>query len=105
MGLLYSNYQANPTTNIQVNAVSGTLTKTFRKSFFKRFHMNSETAQHVFNERKPTLRSSTLYYTEPEIVVLQIMLCGDNELLAELIYKEDYDEIFKVKEDTNETSI
>lgn len=53
MGLLYSNYQANPTTNIRVNAVSGTLVKTFRKSFFKRFHMNSDTAKHVFDEKNP----------------------------------------------------
>ena len=25
------------------------------------------------------------------------MLCGDNEFLAELIYKEDYDELFNVE--------
>ena len=90
MGLLYSHYEANPTTNIKVNAVSGTLNKTFRKSFFKRFHKDSRTADYVFNVYKPRVEE----YGN-EIVVLQIMLCGDKEFLAELIYKEDYDEIFE----------
>ena len=97
MGLLYSHYEANPTTNIKVNAVSGTLIKTFRKSFFKRFHMNSITAKCVFDENNPSLGD----YSK-EIVVLQIMLCGDNEFLAELIYKEDYDEMFEKLEGNNE---
>lgn len=94
MGLLYSHYEANPTTNVKVNAVSGTLTKTFRKSFFKRFHMNSRMADYIFDEDKPSLKGSG-YSSAPEIVVLQVMLCGDNEFLAELIYKEDYDEMFE----------
>lgn len=93
MGLLYSHYEANPTSNIKVNAVSGTLIKTFRKSFFKRFHMNSQMADQVFNKEKPYLGNS---YNE--IVVLQVMLCGDKEFLAELIYKKDYDEMFKEME-------
>lgn len=96
MGLLYSNYVSNPTTNLNVNTVSGTLVKTFRKSFFKRFHMNSEMADYIFNEDKPALKDQE-YYNSKEIVVLQIMLCGDDEFLAEIIYKEDYDEIFENK--------
>ena len=98
MGLLYSHYEANPTTNIKVNAVNGTLVKTFRKSFFQRFHMKSTMADYVFNETKPRTSSCG-----DEIVVLQIMLCGDNEFLAELIYKEDYDEIFNIENDLKES--
>lgn len=94
MGLLYSHYEANPTTNVKVNAVTGTLTKTFRKSFFKRFHMNSRMADYIFDEDKPSLKGPE-YSSAPEIVVLQVMLCGDNEFLAELIYKEDYEEMFE----------
>ena len=91
MGLLYSNFEANPTTNFKVNAVSGTLTKTFRKSFYKRFHMNSRMADYVFDNEKPRLTDCG-----KEIVVLQVMLCGNEEFLAELIYKEDYEEIFNI---------
>ena len=96
MGLLYSHYEANPTTNFKVNAVSGTLTKTFRKSFFKRFHMKSDMADYIFDETKPSLKNQR-YCNSAEVVVLQVMLCGDNEFLAELIYKEDYDELFNVE--------
>ena len=91
MGLLYSNYVANPTINTNINAVSGTLQKTLRKSFFKRFHMNSDMADYVFNGNKLDKYGS-------EIVVLQIMLCGEKQFLMEAIYKEDYDKIFNIPE-------
>ena len=92
MGLLYSHYEANPTTNVKMNAVSGTLVKTFRKSFFKRFHMKSNMADYIFNTNKPRLS-----YDGEEIIVLQTMLCGEGEFLAEIMYKEDYDELFNVE--------
>ena len=94
MGLLYSHYEANPTTKI--NAVSGTLVKTFRKSFFKRFHMNSTMAKYIFDTHKPRLS-----YDDGEIIVLQTMLCGEGEFLAEIMYKEDYDELFNVEIESN----
>lgn len=98
MGLLYSNYIANPTTDIKVNAVNGTLTKTLKKSFFKRFHMKSNMADYIFATENPSLEDKR-YYNTKEIVVLQIMLCGDGEMLAEIIYKDDYEEIFKNNEE------
>ena len=67
MGLLYSHYEANPTTNFKVNAVSGTLTKTFRKSFFKRFNMKSDMADYIYDETKPSLKIK-------DIVILQKLL-------------------------------
>lgn len=100
MGLLYSHYEANPTTKI--NAVSGTLVKTFRKSFFKRFHMKSNMADYIFDEEKPSLKDQR-YYNSAEVVVLQVMLCGDNEFLAELIYKKDYDEMFNIENGLKES--
>ena len=84
MGLLVSHFEANPT----INATSGTLQKTLRKSFFKRFHLNSYMAENVFDTK------SSLTSSGKEIVVLQVMLCGDNQFLMEAIYKDDYDKIF-----------
>ena len=95
MGLLYSKYVANPTINTNINAVSGTLQKTLRNSFFKRFHMNSTMADYVFDTQK-------LGQYSKEIVVLQIMLCGEKEFLMEAIYKEDYDKIFNILESKGE---
>ena len=92
MGLLYSKYVANPTITTQINAVSGTLQKTLRKSFFKRFHMNSPLAEEIFGKQKMNSK---------DIIVLQIMLCGEKEFLMEAIYKEDYEDLFKEKGEKN----
>lgn len=113
MGLLYSNYECNPVTNnsLKINAVSGTLTKTYKKSFFVRFTKNSTMENFYFRENKPSriIKSSSSsfhikgdneeyyngsYYELKEIVVLQIMLCSDDNYLVEAIDKEDYDEMF-----------
>ncbi len=100
MGLLYSNYEANPITNnnISVNAVSGTLSKTFRKSYFITCEFGSTLAKGIFNKEKPNLAYKDSYYVQhkgTEIVVLQTMLCGENRILAEVINKTDYDEMFE----------
>ncbi len=62
--------------------------KTLRKSFFKRFHLNSDMATTVFST-KPSLTTDG-----KEIVVLQVMICGDEQFLMEAIFKNDYDQIF-----------
>ena len=56
MGLLYSHYETNPITNnnLKINAVSGTLTKTFYKSYFMRFAKGSEVEDFYFRENKPS---------------------------------------------------
>ena len=109
MGLLYSNYEANPITNnsLNINAVSGTLTKTYRDSFFKRFHKNSVSEHFYFRENCPSRvidqsyyynvgyeEYGNYYYKLKEIVVLQVMLCSDDDFLVEAIDKEDYDKMF-----------
>lgn len=53
------------------------LKKTHSKSFFKQFHSNSEFAKHVFNDGTNK-------------IVLQVAKVGDENYLAELVYKEDY---------------
>lgn len=93
MGLLYSRYEANPITNnnIRVDAVSGTLTKTFRKSYFVRFQKNSIMEDRYFTEKTPHNHDGE------EIIILQIMLAFDNCYIVEAINKKDYDEIFDLE--------
>ena len=62
----------------------GTLQKTHLKSYFKRFHVTSEMAKYVFSDTPRLMRDGD------EIVTLQIMSFGDNELLMEYVYKSDY---------------
>lgn len=71
----------------------GTLQKTHRKSKFIRFHVTSRMAGWVFSDR-PHLHEKGDYERSqgPEIVVLQIMCFGDNELLIEYVEKQYWEE-------------
>lgn len=118
MGLLYSHYEANPITNnnFKINAVSGTLQKTFRKSYYVRFGKDSPTEHFYFREEKPSrivgIHYNSYddydeifngrYYDLEEIIVLQVMLCADNQYLVEAIDKKDYVEIFNNLESKGE---
>lgn len=99
MGLLYSHYEANPITNNNINAVSGTLVKTFRKSYFVTCDFHSYLAEGLFDKEKPNLGKEGYYGYEQgkEIVILQTMLCGEDRILVEVINKEDYDELFNLE--------
>lgn len=79
---MFNSYSANPTANIEINTVSGTLTKTLKESHFERFHMKSPRAEHLFDSCASE-------------VVLQVMLCGEGELLAEVISWNKYQEVFE----------
>ena len=107
MGLLVSNYEANPITNnsVSISAVSGTLCKTFRKSFFITFEFDSKMEETVFDRNIPRLsdwyKDCDYFRKEKdieEIVVLQVMLCGNDRVLVEVIKKDDYEEMFQDKE-------
>ena len=62
-----------------------------------RFHMKSEMATTIF-DRNPRLKEGNYRGSEyKEIVVLQVMLCGEQELLAEIMWKEDFDKLYEQK--------
>ena len=89
-----------------VNAVTGNITKTYKDSFFKRFHLTSKLADKLFANNsehrkiKVPERFHDEKYSDPEreVVVVQMVICGDMEVIAELIYKEDYEKIFNGEE-------
>ena len=113
MGLLYSHYEANPVTNnnLKINAVSGTLTKTFKDSYFIRFEKGSPMEHFYFREDKPSRitnkrgsycnykkedeeKYGDYFYTLREVIVLQVMLMSEDNYLVEAIDKEDYEKMF-----------
>ena len=69
-----------------INAVSGTLRKSHPKSKFCVREVKDSML--VFNEQKPRLTSH-----DPEIVVLQIMLTGENMALIEYVLKTDFEQM------------
>lgn len=69
-----------------INAVSGTLRKSHPKSKFCVREVSD--SRLVFDEEKPRL-----VYDGPEIVILQIMLTGENRALIEYVLKTDFEEM------------
>lgn len=86
--------------NLKVNSISGLIIKTNPKSFFKEFNITSEYAESLLN-KEPQIRDYRFdcygrrEYFYREVVVLQIMVCGENRVIAEIMLKEDYDECLR----------
>lgn len=91
MGLLYSHYEANQ----KINAVSGTLTKTFRDSYFVRFKKGSQMEREYLNDKRCYRRDD--YSTKTDIVVLQVMLMSEENYIVEAIDKEKYEKMFEME--------
>ncbi|MDO5716119.1 MAG: hypothetical protein Q4P25_06030 [Tissierellia bacterium] len=79
---------------LNVSAVSGTIVKNYKDSFLKRFHMRSEFAKSIFDEDGPHIFQD---FVKRPAVIIQCMACGDGELICEIMWEEDFDEIFKTK--------
>ena len=116
---MFKSYSSSHTTinnNVHLKpACVGTLQKSHNKSKFKRFHVRSDMATWAFSEvphlsEKPVDRyrcnENYDYYDSksdkymirgPEIVILQVMCFGDEELMIEYVLKSDYDDT----DDTN----
>lgn len=83
--MLNHTYNDNSTHSIVMPApCMGTLQKTHKKSQFRRFHVQSERASGVF--------ATTPIIEKTEIVVLQVMTFGDNEMLIEYVEKQYWEE-------------
>lgn len=81
-------------TNIKVNAVNGTIVKNFKESFFLRFEIGSSMERELFSKKPQLIKD---YSNEP-VVVIQSMIIGDKLMLAEVMWKKDFDLMFEVTE-------
>lgn len=98
---MFNNY--NTTNSLKINACSGGIYKTCKESWFVRFGLKSSYADKVL-QLNPTLNLSGERFDRTEIIILQMVICGEMEVIAELIKKEDYDKYFKdsgVEKDDN----
>ena len=113
--------------SVKINACSGGIYKTYPESWFNQFHINSKLAEGLFRKEKCFYNKSTNEYSSNkyslrdhsysysysysdsgdkdicEVVILQMILCGDEKVLAEIITKEDFEKNLKgkVEEDYN----
>ena len=82
----------------QINAVTGAILKNHPKSWFERFNLKSDRAKQLLTEGgdvgielvKGEYCSWKQENPERAITVLQMVICGDMEVLAELVYTKDY---------------
>ena len=101
-----SYYNAGNHTNNKINAVTGAILKNHPKSWFERFHLNSDRAKQLLVEgghkgfdkkwQDGNDWHDRGYYineanSEKDITVLQMVICGDMEVMAELVYTKDYE--------------
>ena len=87
---MFNNYNTN--TNVKINAVTGTIVKNYKDSFFKCFHINSNMADHVFDTENPYLMFRG---NKKPIVLLQTMLCSDERVICEIMWKTDFEKLFE----------
>lgn len=93
----YAPHAVNHTTAI--NSVAGAIVKTHHKSWFERLNLEESRAATLLAEGgheayiKHNRGTHTEYERTPEkdIIILQMVVCGDMKVLAELVYAEDYE--------------
>lgn len=101
------NNSSKITNNIELNAITGTIVKNYKASFFKRFSLHDKVANQLFDDGGAYLTKTESKYFDDEswnsynfetkipVVILQMMMCGKDEVLCELIFKEDFDKLFE----------
>lgn len=95
------------TQNLHINAVTGSILKNHPKSWFECFDLTSQRANELLREGghmggiechrysgsfiSPSSESRTpIHDPEKDIVILQMIMCGDMKVLAECVYQKDY---------------
>lgn len=84
--------------NYNVNAVSGTLRKTMKDSKFIISKLDYDLF--IFNPER-----QSFYYKSDPIVILQIMLIGDNKCLIEFVEKDIFDKIMSDSENDEKENL
>lgn len=91
--------------SVKINAVSGGILKNHPKSWFERINLISDRAKQLLTEGGHKARKECYEdngyrgYTrwendrDNDIIILQMMICGDMEVIAECVHRSDYEQI------------
>lgn len=106
---MFNTYNAG-NTNLKINACSGGIYKTYKESWFINFSLNSNMADKILRKEGCYYRPGYGYSINKydlvgrgndglekvkEVEILQMIICGEKEVLAEVIYKEDFKKYFE----------
>lgn len=105
---MFNSYSSNNycTQSMQINAVTGSILKNHPKSWFECFDLNSPRAKALLNEGGHKGGTEYTHYNtcsmylahdtstpvhdpEKDIVILQMLICGDMKVIAECVYFKD----------------
>jgi len=64
------------------------ITKSYKNSYFIRFHLKSEFSECILCEDARDMNNK-----KERIVVLQMLICEDMQVIAEIMKKIDYEEL------------
>lgn len=78
------NTNSNISVSNHVNAVTGNIVKTYKDSYFLRFHLKSTLSDKLLKENS-------------DKIIIQMVVCGDMEVIAEVMNKKLYNELFKTE--------
>lgn len=104
---MFNHTSVHSTQSIKINAVTGSILKNHPKSWFEQFSLKSNRAaqllhtdghtakKRVYDSPKygsPYSYGSDRLVDDPEnnIIVLQMMICGDMEVIAECVRAKDF---------------
>lgn len=106
---MFNTYNAGDT-NLKINACSGGIYKTYKESWFINFHLDSILSNKILRKEGCYYRPGHGYSTDKydlvnrdkrgleevkEVEILQMIICGDKEVIAEVILKEDFEKYFE----------
>ena len=106
---MFNTYNAGDT-NLKINDCSGGICKTYKESWFINFHLNSTLDNTKIRKEGSYYRPRYGYSTNKydlvdrgnkglekvkEVEILQMIICGDKEVIAEVILKEDFEKYFE----------
>ena len=101
--MLNSYSYSNNNQSVKINAVTGAILKNHSKSWFENFHLDSKRANELLceggNKAQKTetefegmiCHSRKVDNPEKDIIVLQMIICGEMEVIAECVYRKDYE--------------
>lgn len=92
MGLLYTDNNVRINNTLKINACSGGIYKTYKESWFTRFDLNGNLAETLF---KPTAMLGYNDYKKEPVIVLQMVISGNNSVIAEVIREKDFNKYFE----------
>ena len=93
---MFNNYSSN---TIKINAISGTLVKNYKDSFFLDYDIGSNLAN-ALHSAEPRYYAKGSYHQSlrkedaQPVVILQTMLISEKRVMSEVIYKSDFDKLF-----------